>query len=113
MAEERWQLAIERITSDPALTGELTDQEAILLLRWAEGEVVALVNATAELPEEAAWEQLAPQLRALRHKMRRLAKVSAAQPDPLVALQNLLGDSDKYPLCVISKRSYCQDADKR
>ncbi|MEA3307916.1 MAG: hypothetical protein U9Q70_00195 [Chloroflexota bacterium] len=105
MAEERWQLAIERITSDPALTGELTDQEAILLLRWAEGEVTALVAATTDMSEEAAWEQLSPQLRALRRKMRRLAKIVAAQPEPLVALQNLLGDSDKYPLCVISKKT--------
>ena len=105
MEEERLQLAMERISSDPALTGDLTDQEAILLLRWAEGEVVALVNATAELPEEIVWEQLAPKLCALRKKMRQLARVSAAQPDPLVALQNMLGDSDKYVLCVVNKKT--------
>ncbi len=104
MDEERLQLAMERISSDPALTGDLTDQAAILLLRWAEGEVAALVNATAELPEEAAWKQLAPQLRALRKKMRLLAKIVAAQPDPLVALQSMLGDSDEYALCVVSKK---------
>lgn len=105
MREDRLQLAMERIHSDPALTGDLMDQEALVLLEWAESQVVKLLEEAAELPEEAAWEQLAPQLRALRQQMRHISKVSAAQPDPLVALKSLIGTAEGCEACSAQKKS--------
>jgi hypothetical protein len=76
--------------TDPALTDALTDTEARFLLAWALGKVTYLVDQTEGLDDETSAELLASPMKALRIHIRWLARVSAADPDPLATLQWLL-----------------------
>ena len=89
--EARLQRAWEQIVTDPALTDALTDTEARFLLAWALRKVTYLVEQTEGLDDdELAEELLAVPLRDLRTHIRWLARVSAADPEPLATLQWLL-----------------------
>lgn len=88
--EARLQRAWEQIVTDPALTDALTDTEARFLLEWALGKVTYLVEQTEGLDDETSAELLASPMKALRTHIRWLARVSAADPDPLATLQWLL-----------------------
>ena len=90
------QRAYERIMEDEGLTSDLLDDEAELLLRWAEQEIRRLVNQTRGMSEEAAWESLAPKLRYLRKYLRQIARRSAKTDNPSDALRALLVTPD-YP----------------
>lgn len=82
----REQLAYERISGDPALTGDLTDDEAQTLLAWSRQEVHRLVAATAGKDEAEAWDTLDGQLRQLRLEMRAYAQQGAGAGTALSAL---------------------------
>ncbi len=82
----REQLAYERISGDPALTGDLTDDEAQILLAWSRQEVHRLVAATAGKGDAEAWDTLDGQLRQLRLEMRAYAQQGAGDGTTLRAL---------------------------
>lgn len=86
----RVQVAIERVTADPALTEALADDEALTLLHWAETEIERLVLETVDMDDEEAWEHLNPALHALRRYIRHTANTSADTDDPAVMLHLLL-----------------------
>ena len=67
--ESREQVAYERIAGDPALTGDLTDDEAQPVLAWARDEVHRLVQDTADNDDAEAWARLDPQIRELRQQV--------------------------------------------
>ncbi len=90
------QRAYERIMEDEGLTSDLLDDEAEILLRWAEQEIRRLVNQTRGMSEEAAWESLAPKLRYLRKYLRKIARRSAKADNPGDALRAWLVTPD-YP----------------
>jgi protein-tyrosine phosphatase len=92
--EAREQLAYERIMMDPNLTGDLMDEDATVLLDWAQDEVGRLVAETKGMDEDAAWEHLGPKLSQLRREIRKIAKRSAQADDPGAKLRELL---DTYP----------------
>lgn len=86
----RAQLADERISGDPGITGDLLDAQAEILLTWAREEIWRLVNATQGLDDEAAWVILDPQISLLRKHLRRIAQTSGAAEDPAATLRELL-----------------------
>ncbi|MGC9395228.1 MAG: hypothetical protein ACP5J4_10265 [Anaerolineae bacterium] len=94
--QRRVQVAIERVAEDPALTGALADDEALILLHWAETEIERLVLETADMDDEEAWEQLNPALHTLRRYIRRAARTSADTDDPTVMLHLLLASPPIY-----------------
>ena len=94
--EAREQLAYERIMLDPNLTGDLVDEDAKVLLDWAQDEVARLVSETKGMDDEAAWEHLDPKLSQLRRGMRKTAQRSARADDPGAKLRELL-DTFTYP----------------
>ncbi len=82
--EELKMRAMERITSDPALTDPLTDEQALPLIAWAEDQIVQLVEQLEDEDKEQAWERLEPRLQALRRRMREIARQSTeASPSTL------------------------------
>jgi hypothetical protein len=93
--EAREQVAFERLSGDGVLTGELTDDAATELLRWARARVHQLVAATAAMEEQAAWDTLDPRLHALRRRLRRGAALSAASPHPEATLSAWLAALDE------------------
>ena len=93
---EREVLAYSRISEDAALTGDLTDDVAKVLLERAREEVHRLVAATAGLEEPEAWDYLDPRLDHLRQYLRRTAKLSSSSVDPNETLREYL-DALTYP----------------
>ncbi len=94
--EAREQLAYERIMLDPNLTGDLVDEDAKVLLDWAQDEVARLVAETKGMDDEAAWAYLDPKLSHLRRGMRKISKRSAQADDTGAKLRELL-DTFTYP----------------
>ncbi|MBN2393083.1 MAG: hypothetical protein JXR84_20305 [Anaerolineae bacterium] len=94
--QRRVQVAIERVAEDPALTGALVDDEALILLHWAETEIERLVLETADMDDTEAWEQLSPALHTLRLYIRRTANTSADADDPVGMLHLLLASPPIY-----------------
>jgi len=94
--QRRVQVAIERVTEDPALTGALADDEALILLYWAETEIERLVLETADMDDEEAWDQLNPALRTLRRYIRCVANTSANTDEPAFMLHLLLASPPVY-----------------
>jgi len=92
----RVQFAVERITTDPALTEDLTDHEALPLLNWAQTEVERLVLETAAMDEDDAWCVLDPELKTLRRYIRCVSQVSANADDPAETLHTLLASPPDY-----------------
>jgi hypothetical protein len=92
----RLQIAIERVIEDPALTGALTDDAALILLHWAETEIEQLALETAAMDDEEAWEHLNPALHRLRRYIRHTANTSADTDDPTGTLHRLLTASPPY-----------------
>jgi hypothetical protein len=90
----RERLAFGRLSEDAMLTGDLTDDVATELLRWAQEKVRTLVAATSGLDDEEAWELLDPQLHRLRRRLRRNAKLTAAAGSPHTTLKALLTAPD-------------------
>ncbi|MFP4346155.1 MAG: dual specificity protein phosphatase family protein [Anaerolineales bacterium] len=82
--------AMERITSDPALTDPLTDEEAHPLIRWAEAQITRLVEQLEGGDEQEAWERLEPRLQELRRRMREIARRSAEAEEPLSEIERRL-----------------------
>ncbi|MFN2285801.1 MAG: hypothetical protein ACK2UQ_15390 [Anaerolineae bacterium] len=94
--QRRVQAAIGRVIEDPVLTGALADDEALILLHWAETEIERLVLETADMDDEEAWEQLNPALHTLRRYIRRTANTSADTDDPAGRLHLLLASPPIY-----------------
>lgn len=94
--QRRVQAAIECVIEDPVLTGALADDEALILLHWAETEIERLVLETADMDDAEAWEQLNPVLHTLRHYIRRTANTSADTDDPAGMLHLLLASPPIY-----------------
>ncbi len=94
--EAREQLAYERIMLDPNLTGDLIDEDAKVLLDWAQDEVARLVAETKGMDDEAAWAYLDPKLSHLRRGMRKISKRGAQADDTGAKLRELL-DTFTYP----------------
>ena len=94
--EAREQLAYERIMLDPNLTGDLVDEDAKVLLDWAQDEVARLVSETRGMDDEAAWAYLDPKLSHFRRGMRKISKRSAQADDTGAKLRELL-DTFTYP----------------
>jgi protein-tyrosine phosphatase len=88
--DQREALAYERIAGDPGLTGDLTDDDATILLDWARTEVHRLVGATTNVDESGAWEILDPKLSHLRHHLRLCAELSSAAEHPGETLRKSL-----------------------
>jgi hypothetical protein len=94
--QRRVQTAIERVITDPALTGSLADDEALTLLHWTETEIERLVLETIDMDDEKAWKQLDPALHTLRRYVRCVANTSADTDDPAAMLQLLLASPPIY-----------------
>jgi hypothetical protein len=92
--EVREQAAYERIMMDPNLTSDLIDEDAKVLLDWAQDEVARLVAETRGMDDGAAWADLDPKVSQLRREIRKIAKRSAQADDPSAKLRELL---DIYP----------------
>lgn len=90
------QRAYERIAGDAALTGDLTDEQAKVLLSWAESEVRRLVKSTQSKDEAPAQETLEAHLSVLRRHLRTIARQSARSERPVEALQAQLS-APNYP----------------
>ena len=88
---EDWvQAAVERIAENPALTENLTDGAARVVLDWAQGEIRRLAIEARPQDAASASEVLRPKLRHLRRYIKRTAELSAVSDDPTAMLQSLL-----------------------
>jgi len=88
---EAWvQAAVERFAENSALTEPLIDEDARIVIDWAEGEVWRMTLDAQPQDAGAASEILSPQLRNLRRYIRRTARLCATADDPTALLQTLL-----------------------
>ena len=67
---ETRRIAVERILEDEALTADLTDQAAALLLEWG----LTRAEAMAQQAEELSQAELDAHLAALRRTMKRISR---------------------------------------
>jgi hypothetical protein len=88
--QEIVQRAVERISGDETLTGDLSDEGAKLLLKFAHSEVIRLVNETKGLDADSTWTAIEPQLSILRQNLRKIARESAQAADPIAELEKRL-----------------------
>ena len=70
--ERRAAQAAESILINEALTDELNDEAATLLLNWGVAWAERIAHATARLDDEAAREEISPKLKAIRKLMRQV-----------------------------------------
>ncbi len=94
--DEAIQRAVERLLEDEALTADLVDAAARLLLDWGIAQVTTVLREAGAASEEAQT-----RLAALRQQMRAIARqVGQLSPDEQTsALQRLLG-KDPGPAAV-------------
>ncbi len=65
--------AVERLLEEPALTGDLVDPAAHMLLHWAVGRVGTVLAEMADEPPREVTRELA----ALRRVVRRIGRLAA------------------------------------
>lgn len=95
--QHRLEMTFEPIAIDPGITGDLLDDAAQVLLKWAENEVARLVAQTTDMPDEDAEAILTPKLQHLRRYLRRTARKCAATSDPAQSLRETLTPPDYHP----------------
>ena len=80
VSAQRVQRAVESILDSEALTQDLDDEAAALLVQWGVAWAERLAQATTSIQEDEASEQaLAERLRAVRQMMRATSRWAAAQ----------------------------------
>lgn len=81
--KKRLQREVEGIYGNEALTGDLDDNSAGVLLKWAEDRVRTIVQSTEEMDDAQAEQLMYPRLKALRRMARYINRaLSSADSDP-------------------------------
>lgn len=81
--EKRLQREVEGIYGNEAFTGDLDDNSAGVLLKWAEDRVRTIVQSTEEMDDTNAEAMIYPRLKALRRMARYINRaISSEEPDP-------------------------------
>ncbi len=75
----RLERQIEGLYSNEALTSDLDDSSAKVLLDWAESRITEIVGRTADLDDDAAEEELYPKLKAVRRMARYINRAARGQ----------------------------------
>ena len=75
----RLERQIEGLYSNEALTSDLDDSSAKVLLDWAESRITEIVGRTADLDDDAAEKELYPKLKAVRRMARYINRAARGQ----------------------------------
>ncbi|MBN1486831.1 MAG: hypothetical protein JW981_04265 [Anaerolineae bacterium] len=96
MEDDRILLAYERIMEDSSLTADLVDEDAKVLLSWAEDEVKRIIAGASRLEPEVAERIISQKLSYLRRYLRRIGRQCGSAENPAEMLETLLVSPD-YP----------------
>lgn len=91
--EKRLRRTMEGLYENEALTSDLDDDAANVLLKWAADRVEQIVRSTEEMDDTQAEEAMYPRMRALRKMSRYINRIARGGGDPAQLVEKVVAQA--------------------